>query len=135
MKEMTLEVVTPSKLVFNGKITSITVPGTLGSFQVLFNHAPIISTLEIGIVQIVDTENKIMKYSTSGGTIEVLNNKIIVLAESFEKPEEINLDRAKQALERAKNRLAIGNKEKIDSVRAEASLQRAMNRIKFVQKV
>ncbi len=135
MKEMTLEVVTPSKLVFNGTIKSITVPGTLGSFQVLFNHAPIISTLEVGVVQIDDTEGKTLKFSTSGGTIEVLKNKIILLAESFEKPEDINLDRAKQSLERAKNRLSITNKEKVDTARAEASLQRAMNRIKLVQKV
>ena len=76
MKELFIEVVTPSKTAFKGEIKSVTVPGTLGNFQVLYNHAQIMSSLEIGIVKIVDVEGKILEYSTSGGTIEVLNNKV-----------------------------------------------------------
>lgn len=133
MKEINLEVVTPSKSVFKGEIKSLSVPGSLGSFQVLFNHAPIMSTFEVGVIKIVDINDETRKYATSGGTIEVLKNKIVLLAETFEKPEDIDLDRAQKALERAKERLSINNKEKIDTVRAEASLKRAMNRISFVQ--
>ncbi|HPN38984.1 MAG TPA: ATP synthase F1 subunit epsilon [Melioribacteraceae bacterium] len=133
MKEIFLEVVTPSKSVFNGKVKSLTVPGTLGSFQVLYNHAPIISSFEIGVVSFTNIEGIEYKYCTSGGTVEILANKIILLAETFESKEEIDESRAKQAYERAKQRLSIENKEKIDTTRAEAALQRAINRLKFIK--
>ncbi len=133
MKEILLEVVTPSKSVFDGKIKSLTVPGTLGSFQVLYNHAPIISSFEIGVVSFIDENDKLYKFCTSGGTVEVQANKIILLAETFESKEEIDAKRAKDALTRAKNRLSIENKEKIDVTRAEAALQRAINRLNFIK--
>lgn len=78
---MILEILTPDKKVFNGDITSVTVPGTQGSFEVLNNHAPIISTLEKGSVN-VRTNKGEQKFLITGGVIEVINNKIILLAES-----------------------------------------------------
>lgn len=131
MKELNLEIVTPSKVSFTGLVKSITVPGSAGSFQILFNHAPIISSLDIGVVKIVDVDGKEKKYSCSGGTVEVLKNKILLLAESFESKDEIDVDRAKDALNRAKKRLSQTNEEEIDLARAEASLQRAINRLKL----
>ncbi|GAB1462355.1 ATP synthase F1 subunit epsilon [Pedobacter sp.] len=78
---MNLEILTPDKKVFEGEVTSVTVPGTSGSFQILRDHAPIISTLEDGqvIVKEVKGENS---YNIKGGVVEVLDNKIIVLAEA-----------------------------------------------------
>jgi len=133
MKELNVEIITPSKSAFSGKVKSISLPGTLGNFQVLFNHAPLLSTFEIGKIKIVDLDDKETEYATSGGTVEVLSNKILVLADSFESKEEIDIQRAERSLQRAKERIANRNKEKIDGARAEASLRRAMNRIKFVQ--
>ena len=133
MKELNVEIITPSKSAFSGKVKSISLPGTLGNFQVLFNHAPLLSTFEIGKIKIVDLDDKETEYATSGGTVEVLSNKILVLADSFESKEEIDIERAERSLQRAKERIANRNKEKIDEARAEASLRRAMNRIKFVQ--
>lgn len=133
MKELNVEIITPSKSAFSGKVKSISLPGTLGNFQVLFNHAPLLSTFEIGKIKIVDLDDKETEYATSGGTVEVLSNKILVLADSFESKEEIDIQRAERSLQRAKERIANKNKEKIDEARAEASLRRAMNRIKFVQ--
>ncbi|RZL15532.1 MAG: ATP synthase F1 subunit epsilon [Pedobacter sp.] len=77
---MNLEILTPDKKVFEGEVTSVTVPGTMGSFQILRDHAPIISTLEDGpvIVKGAGAENV---FNIRGGVVEVLNNKIIVLAE------------------------------------------------------
>jgi F-type H+-transporting ATPase subunit epsilon len=77
---MTLEIITPDQTIFKGEVTAVTVPGVLGSFQVLKDHAPIISTLDDGkvIVQTASTEEN---FFIKGGVIEVLNNKIIVLAE------------------------------------------------------
>jgi F-type H+-transporting ATPase subunit epsilon len=79
---MKLEIITPDKKVFEGDITSVRVPGKKGSFQVLKDHAPIISTLENGPVIIVDQAGNQINYEINGGVIEVKQNKIILLAES-----------------------------------------------------
>ncbi|MBM4172700.1 MAG: ATP synthase F1 subunit epsilon [Ignavibacteria bacterium] len=132
MKELNVEIITPSKVAFQGQVKSISIPGTVGNFQVLYNHAPLLSSFEIGRIKIVDINELETEFSTSGGTVEVMTNKILVLANSFERREEIDVERAKVSYERAKERLANKNKEKIDEVRAEASLTRALNRLKFV---
>jgi len=133
MKELQVEVITPSKTALNIKAESVTIPGTLGSFQVLFNHAPIISTFEIGVIKIVENGN-VLLFATGGGTVDVVNNKILILAESFETNDEIDADRAEKALKRAKDRLSKKNQEIVDEQRAEAALRRAINRLKFIGK-
>jgi len=80
---MKIEIVTPDKKVFNGEIKSVRVPGKKGSFQVLKDHAPIISTLENGTVIMVDLENTEITYEISVGVIEVKANEIILLADSI----------------------------------------------------
>jgi F-type H+-transporting ATPase subunit epsilon len=77
---MHLEIITPNKKLFTGEVTSVQVPGTAGQFQVLKNHAPIISTLIKGKVKIKSTEGA-QDFDINGGVIEVLKNNIIVLAE------------------------------------------------------
>jgi F-type H+-transporting ATPase subunit epsilon len=79
---MKLEIITPDRKIYEGDIISIRVPGKKGSFQVLKDHAPIISTLENGPVIIVDQASNIVNYEINGGVIEVKHNKIILLAES-----------------------------------------------------
>jgi F-type H+-transporting ATPase subunit epsilon len=79
---MKIEIITPDKKIFSGEIKSIRVPGKKGSFQVLKDHAPIISTLENGTVRMVDQENNEIAYDIGGGVIEVKGNKIILLADS-----------------------------------------------------
>jgi F-type H+-transporting ATPase subunit epsilon len=79
---MKIEIITPDKKVFEGDIKSIRVPGKKGSFQVLKDHAPIISTLENGPVIIVDQNGTETRFEINGGVIEVKQNKIILLAES-----------------------------------------------------
>lgn len=80
---MLLEIVTPDSKVFEGEITSVSLPGIDGSFQILNNHAPIVSALGTGKMTVVDTENASKEYSISGGVVEMNNNKVIVLAESI----------------------------------------------------
>jgi len=82
-------------------------------------------------LKIVDLDGNKTEYATGGGTVEVHNNKILVLADSIEKPEEIDIERAKMAYERAKERLSGGRKGDIDVMRAELSLRRAINRMKL----
>jgi F-type H+-transporting ATPase subunit epsilon len=79
---MKIEIITPDKKVFDGDIKSVRVPGKKGSFQVLKDHAPIISTLENGNVIMVDMDGKETVLEISGGVIEVKANKIILLADS-----------------------------------------------------
>jgi F-type H+-transporting ATPase subunit epsilon len=79
---MKLKIITPDKEVFSGEVDRVTVPGSKGSFQILKNHAPIISTLDAGEVKVVDNEGKTSNLSIGGGVIEVKNNEIIILAES-----------------------------------------------------
>lgn len=128
MSELFLEIISPSRQVFSGEIKSITVPGTKGRFQVLRNHAPIISTFEVGMIR-VDLKDKPKYFATAGGTIEVLKNKVLVLADSIESTDEIDIDRALKAKERAEKRLSEKRPD-IDVERAQAALARAMNRIR-----
>jgi F-type H+-transporting ATPase subunit epsilon len=133
MAELNLEIVTPSKSAFSGVIKSITVPGTEGRFQVLVNHAPIISTLDVGMIKVDLPDGKSNYYSTAGGTIEVLDNKILILADSIELVSEIDEERALAAKQRAEERLADKNSN-INLTRAEAALTRAINRINVKEK-
>lgn len=79
---MRLEIITPDKVLFNGEVDAATFPGSKGSFQVLKNHAPLISSLDTGKV-IIKTDKEVRDIMINGGIVEVLNNKIIVLAEEF----------------------------------------------------
>ena len=79
---MKIEIITPDKKVYEGDIKSVRVPGKKGSFQVLKDHAPIISTLEKGNVIMVEQEGAEKVFEIGGGVIEVKANKIILLADS-----------------------------------------------------
>jgi len=79
---MKIEIITPDRKVFEGDIKSVRVPGKKGSFQVLKDHAPIVSTLENGPVIMFDQAGLETRYKINGGVIEVKMNKIILLAES-----------------------------------------------------
>ncbi len=79
---MKIEIITPDKKVFEGDVRSVRVPGKKGSFQVLKDHAPIISTLDAATVKITDLQNKETTIEITGGVIEVKANKIILLADS-----------------------------------------------------
>ena len=74
---MNLEIITPDKKVFSGEVEVVTLPGTDGSFQVLRDHAALVSTLGKGILKADKQE-----FTIDGGVVEVLNNKVLVLAEA-----------------------------------------------------
>ena len=83
---MYLEIYTPDQQVFEGEVLSASFPGTDGSFQILNNHAPLVSTLGKGLVVYKDKKNE-FEITIDGGVVEVLNNRVIVLAESVVKEE------------------------------------------------
>ena len=78
---MILEIITPEKQIFSGEVTSVKLPGTNGEFEILNNHAPIISTLSKGEIRVIDTKKETQKFNVNGGVIELQNNKIIILAD------------------------------------------------------
>ena len=77
-----MEIITPEKKMFTGEVKLIQVPGTKGSFEILKNHAPIISTLEKGSIKVIDMKDEEDFFDISGGVIEVNKNNVIILAES-----------------------------------------------------
>ena len=82
---MLLEILTPAKSVYSGEVKLVKVPGSNGSFEILKNHAAIISTLTDGKVKVETESGEILHFKTSGGVVEVNNNHIIMLVESIEK--------------------------------------------------
>ncbi len=128
-KQFDLEIVTPRRIVFNGRIESISAPGAVGSFQVLYSHAPLLSSLKIGEVKVVDSQGSETRYATSGGFVEVRSNKVVMLAETAERTDEIDVERAKASMARARTRLSE-KRPGTDVERAQLALLRALNRLK-----
>jgi len=79
---MVLEILTPDKSIYSGKVKLVKLPGTKGTFEILKNHAPIISTLEKGTIKVVEENGNELFFDVDGGVAENKDNKIIVLAES-----------------------------------------------------
>ncbi len=84
-KKFHLEIVTPKETVFCGEIISVVLPGEIGSFQVLLNHAPILSSLVSGKIKIVDENNNKTFYKTNCGFAEIHNNNVSIIIENVEK--------------------------------------------------
>lgn len=79
---MKIEIITPDRKIYSGEIRSVRVPGRKGSFQVLKDHAPIISTLDAGPVIMAGDQGAEVQFEITGGVIEVRRNRIILLADS-----------------------------------------------------
>ena len=122
-----LEVVTPERKVLSEEIVSLIVPAIEGYLGILPNHAPIISGLEPGVIK-YKVGGDYKKMAISGGFLEVSANKASILANTAELAEEIDVQRAQAAKERAEQRLQ--NKSDIDVLRAELALKRALARLK-----
>lgn len=132
-KKFQLDIVTPARTVYSGEVTSFTAPGVVGNFQVLFNHAPLLSAIGIGEIKIVEANGAQVFFATSGGFVEVKTNKVILLAESAESKDEINVDRAEKSKKRAADRLAEKQSD-LDVERARIALVRSLNRLKIASK-
>jgi ATP synthase, F1 epsilon subunit (delta in mitochondria) len=130
-KILQLEIVTPRRVVFKGEVTSFSAPGVVGGFQILYNHAPLLSSLKIGEVKIKEASGTEFHYAISGGFVEVRENHILLLAETAERTDEIDAERAKASRDRAQKRMSE-KKQDIDFERARLALYRALNRLKIV---
>ncbi|MCU0452342.1 MAG: F0F1 ATP synthase subunit epsilon [Bacteroidetes bacterium] len=128
-KRYRLEIVTPRRTVYASEVLSFTAPGVVGGFQVLFNHASLLSSLHTGEVKIVETDGSEWRYATSGGFVEVRDNTVVLLAETAERSDEIDAARARASRDRAHRRLEERAPD-LDVERARAALARALNRLK-----
>ncbi|TFG44385.1 MAG: F0F1 ATP synthase subunit epsilon, partial [Bacteroidia bacterium] len=101
-----LEIVTPEKYVVDEEVQIAVAPGSLGEFGVLIGHTPFLTTLKTGEMHYTDAKGVQRYVFVSGGFAEALPDKVTVLAESAERRKDIDVDRAKAAMERAQERLA-----------------------------
>ena len=129
-----LEVVTPEKAVVEEDAKIVVAPGELGEFGVLSGHTTFLTTLKTGTLRYTDANDQEHYVFVSGGFAEALPDKVTVLAESAERRKDIDLARAKAAMERAEKRLAEQRlKEALDFTRAKAALERALQRLKLAE--
>ena len=127
-----VEIVTPERVVLRDEVTSLVAPGVLGSFGVLANHAPLLAELTPGELRFRKNSAEEVRMSIGGGFLQVFNNQVTVLADSAEKPEDINIDRARASLNRAREELVRAQAALDDLGQADAqrAVERAQNRIR-----
>ena len=123
-----LNIVTAEKIFYEDDVSSIIAPGVEGYLGILADHAPLITSLIPGKLTVKNSAGSEIIMALSGGFLEVLKNKVVILADAVEFAKNIDLERAKKALERATQRLKSMEKE-IDIPRAVAALKRSQNRI------
>ncbi len=128
---MVLEIVTPHGLVFSGDVDEITAAGTDGEFGVLPGHAPFVTTLKIGMLT-YRRDKEVGYFFVNTGYADVGPERVTILADSAERSEDIDVERAKAAMRRAEERLKQA--EKIDFARALAAMERATIRIQVAEK-
>jgi F-type H+-transporting ATPase subunit epsilon len=130
-----LEIVTPQRLIVSDEVTELMAPGSEGYFGVLPGHIPFITTLKIGELTFWKGKDE-RHLAVTWGYAEVRGEKVIVLAETAERAEEVDTERAERARQRAERRLhdwGAGD-ETIDFARAQAALQRALTRLQVAAK-
>jgi F-type H+-transporting ATPase subunit epsilon len=127
-----LEIVTPEKNVVETAAEEVQIPGKNGYLGILPGHAPLITELSVGEITFRETATE-QHLAVAWGFAEVLPNKVTILAETAERPREIDVDRARQAKERAEQRLTSGDPE-VDVERALDALRRAEARLEVAEK-
>ncbi len=132
-KNFRLDIITPRKVIFSGQVVSFSAPGVMGGFQVLYNHAPMLSAIGIGEVKYTGLDGREIRCSTSGGFVDVCENRVVLLAETAELTAEIDVPRAEAARDRAKKEITDAPSQD-QSADARIALERALNRIRIARK-
>lgn len=132
-KTFRLTILTPYGCYFDNEVEFLNVKSEKYGLGILPGHAPLISTLVVGEMD-VRVYDKTIHYAIGGGVMEIDNEKVTLILNSIEKADEIDVDRANRAKERAENRLANKNDTTIDINRAKLAYARAINRLKIATK-
>jgi len=134
MAMLHLEIVTPERVLVSRDVDTVVAPGTEGEFGILPGHIPFLSGIIPGELR-YEAEGKKEYMAVVDGFAEVSEDRVSILVDAAEKSVEIDIDRARNAMERARERLARERgTEDVDFMRAEAALKRAMIRIKVAEK-
>jgi len=129
-EKLFLEVVTPQKAIVSEEVEIVIAPGSEGEFGALKGHTTFLTSLKIGTLRYKDASGKERYLFINGGFAEVLPDKVTILAESAEYRQDIDVERATKAKERAEKRLAEKAAD-TDLVRAEVALKRAVHRLRI----
>jgi len=132
MSSFTIEIVTPTHVITEENVSYLRCPGIDGSFGVMAGHTNAVIALGVGEVKI-EVGNKEKWIATSGGFVDISDKKVLLLLETAEQSFEIDVERAKDAVKRAKDR--IEKRDQVDVMRAEAALIRAINRLKVSKRL
>lgn len=131
--ELMLEIVTPEKMAFSGKVEEVTIPGTEGEFGVLRGHEAFLSSVDIGELNFLK-DGKKTYYAVNTGYAEVTSDKVTVLIETAERSDHIDKERARKAKDNAETRLGQLTKDDVEYEVARAALARAIARISVAEK-
>jgi len=133
MASIRLDIVTAEREVYAEDVDVVIAPGVEGQLGILPHHAPLMTTLQAGELR-VRKGGKEVSMAISGGFLEVRPDRVVVLADTAERAEEIDVARAEEAKQRARERLSEKQVVGADEARAEASLRRALIRLKVAEK-
>lgn len=123
--KMRLQIITPMKTILDEMVDSVILATTEGQMGVLYDHEPVVALL--GYEKLTYTQDEVKKQATTlGGFAEVTKDQVVILTDASEFADEIDIERAKKAKERAEKRLKDGN---MDNIRAEVALRKAIARI------
>ncbi len=125
-----LEIVTLKQTAFSEDVECVTVPGGLGYLGVLAGHAPLLTNVEAGVISIKLPEASDLKMAVGEGFLVVTPQRTTLLVDTAEKKEDIDVERARAARDRARDRLEV-SEDAVDAARAESSLKRAVARLKL----
>jgi F-type H+-transporting ATPase subunit epsilon len=128
-ENLLVEIVSPDGAAFRGEASRFRAPGVEGSFEVLRGHAPLLAATETGTVYVTLPGGERLSFATSSGFVEVLNDHVIMLAETAEPAGAIDVEAARVAEEAARERLAAGVSPE-ERAEAEAELEKARNRLR-----
>ena len=132
MSSIKLDIVTAERAVYSEDVDMVIAPGVEGQLGILPHHAPLMTTLQPGELRVRKGEEEV-SLAISGGFLEVRPDRVVVLADTAERAEEIDVARAEEAKKRAQERLAERRVPGFDEARAEASIRRSLARLKAVE--
>lgn len=134
-KTIKFEIVTPERTVLKESIVQITLPTRQGEITVLPGHIPLVASLMPGVIEIKKADGKLEIISVSGGFIEVQKEKVVILADTAERAEEIDLDKAEEARKRAEEiKKQAKSKEEIDFAGISSKIEKELARTKAVKR-
>ncbi len=134
-KIIKFEIVTPERIVFQEEIFQVTVPTEEGDITVLPEHTPLISNLKPGVLEIVKSDGEASVMSVAGGFVEVLLDKVVILADAAERAEEIDISRAEEAKSRAEESLKnLRSEDRERFAEISAQLERALARTRSAKR-